>query len=259
MRIGPVERYAHVHLLDFLQNGEFLNADGKFPGGPYDRQAETGRFVSFPYSERDRRIESSLESMDNAKVEHALVSSMPFLKNWSQNEPFMRPRYYLDSPSRVKPARDSDVSVGSAIADYRLKYAANPAKLRRIHSSLCGFDTTDLGAVDLLIKRIKEFPGVWEARQRNDIVARRPHKPHRRRTTPRQPSRIGARLSICRRIPPAGQHSSQHRPPSLGTAPKSNRPIPNEFVQLIEYCRAGNGDCRQSSSGAIRASASALL
>ena len=92
-------------------------------GGTYGRQAETGRFVSFLYGERGRRIGSGslLESMDNAKVEHALVSGMPFLKKWSQNEPFMRPHYYLDSSSRVKPARDGDVSVGAAIADYRRK------------------------------------------------------------------------------------------------------------------------------------------
>ena len=71
----------------------------------------------------------------------------------------------VDSPSRVKPARDSDVTVGSAIIDYQLNYAGHARKLallKRIHPTLCGFDATDLGAVDLLIKRIKEFPGIWE-------------------------------------------------------------------------------------------------
>ena len=249
----PVERYAdaHVHLLDFLQNGEFLNTDGKFPGGPYGRQAETGRFVSLPYGERGRRIESLLESMDNAKVEHALVSGMPFLKKWSQNEPFMRPRYYLDSPSRVKPARDSDVSVGSAIADYQLKYAANPGKLaqlRRIHPSLCGFDTTDLGAVDLLIKRIKEFPGIWEAV--GEVMSR--HDDLTNLTTGERPRANHPALArVCRF---AGEH---HLPVSIhhNIAPISRNnaevKLPyylNEFVQLIEYCRAGNGDCRQSTT-----------
>ena len=53
--------------------------------------SETSRFVSLPYGERSRRIESLLESMDNAKVEHALVSGMLLLEKWPQNEPFMRP------------------------------------------------------------------------------------------------------------------------------------------------------------------------
>jgi len=35
-------------------------------------------------------------------------------------------------------------------------------KLARLHPFICGLDTTDLGAVDLAIKRIREYPGVWE-------------------------------------------------------------------------------------------------
>jgi len=34
--------------------------------------------------------------------------------------------------------------------------------LDHLHPFICGLDTTDLGAVDLAIKRIQEFPGVWE-------------------------------------------------------------------------------------------------
>lgn len=173
----PVERYAdcHVHLLDFLQNGEFLNNDGKFPGGRYGAQDETGRFASLPYGERGRRIEALLESMDRALVDHALVSGMPCIRKWSQNEPFRRPRYYLDSPSRVNQARDTDISSASAIVDYKRTHADNPDKLARlagIHPSLCGFDATDLGAVDLVIKRIKGFPGVWECIGGGDVAAR---------------------------------------------------------------------------------------
>ena len=139
----------HVHLLDFLQNGEFLNSDNKFPGDVYGHQKEGGRFVSLPYGERGRRIEVLLESMDQGRVSNALVSGMPFLKKWSENEPFQRPRYYLDSPSRVKPARDTDVSIGSAIIDYKVKFKDDQARLNqldRIHPSLCGFDAPDLGA-----------------------------------------------------------------------------------------------------------------
>ena len=118
-----VKKYAdcHVHLLDFLQNGEFMNADKKFPGGVFGEQDDTGRFVSLPFGERGRRIEALLESMDEAQVHNALVCGMPFIKKWSQNEPFQRPRYYLDSPSRVKRARDTDVWVGSAMRDCKMK------------------------------------------------------------------------------------------------------------------------------------------
>jgi len=54
----PIYADCHVHLLDFLQNGEFLNSDNKFPGDVYGHQKDGGRFVSLPYGERGRRIEN---------------------------------------------------------------------------------------------------------------------------------------------------------------------------------------------------------
>ena len=57
--------------------------------------------------------------MEAARVDHIMVSGIPFIKKWSENEPFMRPRYYLDSSSIVKRARDTDIAVASAILDYQ--------------------------------------------------------------------------------------------------------------------------------------------
>jgi hypothetical protein len=249
----PVEVYAdcHVHLLDFLQNGEFQNADHKFPGGKYGAQSVTGRFASLPFGERGRRIEALLESMGRAKVRHALVMGMPFIKKWSANEPFKRPRYYLDSPSRVKPARDSDVSVAAAIVDYKRHYADDPAKLAQldqIHPSICGFDTTDLGAVDLIIKRIKEFPGVWECV--GEVMSR--HDDLTNLTTGERPHANHPALARVARF--AGEH---HLPVTIhhNIAPISRNgdevKLPyylNEFIQLIDYCRVGQGDCKQSTT-----------
>ena len=239
----------HVHLLDFLQNGEFLNSDMKFPGDNYGHQKKGGRFVSLPYGERGRRIEVLLESMNNGNVTNALVSGMPFLKKWSENEPFQRPRYYLDSPSRVKPARDTDVSVGSAIIDYKVKFRADQEKLKqldRIHPSLCGFDATDLGAVDLLIKRIKEFPGVWECI--GEVMSR--HDDLTNLTTGERPRANHPALArVCRF---AGE---SHVPVSIhhNIAPISRNSnevkLPtylNEFIELIEYCRAGSQGAQES-------------
>tara|TARA_B110000438_G_C15796108_1_gene642919 strand:- start:640 stop:1968 length:1329 start_codon:yes stop_codon:yes gene_type:complete len=248
-----VKRYAdcHVHLLDFLQNGEFMNADKKFPGGMYGKQDGTGRFVSLPFGERGRRIEALLESMDKAQVHNALVCGMPFIKKWSQNEPFQRPRYYLDSPSRVKPARDTDVSVGSAILDYKIKYADDPAKLSKlkgIHPSLCGFDATDLGAVDLLIKRIKEFPEVWECV--GEVMSR--HDDLTNLTTGERPRANHPALArVCRF---AGEHflpvSMHHNiaPISRNSDEVKLPTYLNEFIELLDYCRAGNNGCKVSTN-----------
>lgn len=154
----------HFHLLNFLQNGEFLNTDHKFPGSDWGF-SESGRFATLPFGERGRRIEALLAAMEMANVKHVMVCGIPFLKKWSENEPFMRPKYYLDSSSRMKRARDTDITVAAAILDYKQKYAKDPAKLeelKKIHPFTCGFDGTDLGAVDLIVKRVKEFPGIWQ-------------------------------------------------------------------------------------------------
>lgn len=246
-----VEVYAdcHVHLLDFLQNGEFWNDDHRFPGGRLGRQQATGRFVSLPFGERGRRIEGLIESMNTARVAHAFVCGMPYIKQWSANEPFMRPRYYLDSPSRVMPARDSDIAVASAIVDYRQAHRDDPEKLRnleRIHPSICGFDITDLGSVDLIIKRIKEFPGIWESI--GEVMSR--HDDLTNLTTGDRPRADHPALArICRF---AGEH---HLPVSIhhNIAPISRDEdeikLPyylDEFIELVDYCRSGNAGCEQS-------------
>ena len=50
---------SHFHLLDFLQNGEFLNTDGRFPGTEWGLNT-SGRYSTLPFGERGRRIEGDL-------------------------------------------------------------------------------------------------------------------------------------------------------------------------------------------------------
>ena len=45
--------------------------------------------------------------------------------------------------------------------DYRRVHGA-AAQLERLFPFVSGFDGTDLGAVDMIVKRIKEFPGVFK-------------------------------------------------------------------------------------------------
>ena len=140
---------AHLHLLDFLQNGDYLE-DGKL--------VEKKPGQALPAGERYKLIDAALWAMDNANVSHALISGMPFVKKWNENESF-RAGYYLDSSSRVVRARDTDYHVALALSDYRLKYGKKAAKgLDRLFACVSGFDGTDLGAVDMIVKRMIEFP-----------------------------------------------------------------------------------------------------
>jgi hypothetical protein len=139
----------HLHLLDFLQNGDFY-VDGKFiRGGTASQPLRPGQ-----------RIEALLTMMDYAHVSDAQVMGMPFVKKWAVNDP-SRGSYYLDSDSRVLFARETDYTIAEAILDYQ-KMSGDKSQLSRIHPFICGFDPTDLGAVDRIIKTIKLYPGVWK-------------------------------------------------------------------------------------------------
>ena len=172
----PLTADSHLHILDFLQNGEYL-VDGRLV---YSSPANT-----LPAGERGRRIEAVLWAMDQANVSHAVIAGMPFLKKWAVGDP-SRPTYYLDSSSRVVRARDTDYVLALAIEDYRRVHGA-AAQLERLFPFVSGFDGTDLGAVDMIVKRIKEFPGVFkgigEVMSRHDdltnlTTGERPHADH---------------------------------------------------------------------------------
>lgn len=154
----------HFHLLDFLQNGEFDNRDGAFPCNESGLMKD-GRYFQLPYGERHRRLTGLIDVTEKHNIADVVVCGMPFVKKWAEDDFFLRPKYYLDSSSRVKAARDTDLQVAAAFMDYKRQFAGDKTqldKLTRLHPFVCGLDTTDLGAVDLAIKRIREYPGVWE-------------------------------------------------------------------------------------------------
>ena len=154
----------HFHLLDFLQNGEFDNRDGAFPCDASGLMKD-GRYFQLPYGERHRRLTGLLDIAEKHNIEDLIVCGMPFVKKWAEDDFFLRPKYYLDSSSRVKAARDTDLQVAVAFMDYKKKFRNEKTqleKLDQLHPFICGLDTTDLGAVDLAIKRIQEYPGIWK-------------------------------------------------------------------------------------------------
>ncbi len=233
---------AHVHLIDFLQNGAFDNSDGYFKGigerGEI-RGSKAVRYLALPFGEQWRRLTLLFRDMDSAGVDHAMVSGMPFLKKWSENEPFARPRYYLDSSSRVVRARDTDYLIGAAFLEYRMKFAADAEALARLDSLapfICGFDGTDLGAVDLVVKRIKEFPGVWkgigEVMSRHDDLTNltsgdrpRGNHPALKRIC-RFAGEVDLPVSIHHNIAPVSRSSSEVKEPVYL----------DELVDLFSYC-----------------------
>ena len=239
---------AHVHLIDFLQNGAFDNTDGRFPGVGSRGQSPNSsppRYNPLPYGEQWRRLSLVLQDLEAGGVDHAMVSGMPFLKKWSANEPFARPGYYLDSDSQMVRARDTDYLIGMAVMEYRSHFAGNAdalKKLEQLHPFVCGFDGTDLGAVDLVVKRIKEFPGVWEGI--GEVMSR--HDDLSNLTTGERPR--GNHPSLKRLCRFAGEWSlpvSIHHniaPISRSSSEIKDPLYLDELVELFDYCKAPNAD-----------------
>jgi len=133
---------AHVHLLDFLQNGGYL-LDGK------EELPKVGD--ALPSGSRHFRLLLLLQKMDECNVSHAMVSGMPFVKKWSEDESF-RSGYYLSSSSRVTRARDTDYMIALAFEDFRRREPERFEKeFPRLYPFICGFNGTDLGAVGMIV------------------------------------------------------------------------------------------------------------
>lgn len=153
----PMDKIAiadcHVHMVDFLQNGGYLHNGNEVSPNVSD---------ALPAGSRHFRLELLLWKMDQCNISHAMISGMPFVKKWAEDDPF-RPTYYLSSSSRVVRARDTDYTIALAVDDFR---RADPQRFEkefeRIYPFICGFNGTDVGGVGMIIKRIKEFPGVWK-------------------------------------------------------------------------------------------------
>lgn len=154
----------HFHMFNFLQNGEFDNSDFKFPAKA-NGQMDDGRYFQVSAGERYRRVSGLLKIVEDHHLRDVIVCGMPFVKKWAENEFFQRPKYYLDSTSRVVLARDSDLALAASFYEFAQVYSDNEkmlAKAESLHPFICALDTTDLGAVDLVVKRIREYPGIWE-------------------------------------------------------------------------------------------------
>jgi hypothetical protein len=237
----------HIHLLNFLQQGEFDNRDARFPAsksGEIDRR----RYLPLPAGERWRRISALLRTMRDDGIDYAMICGMPVLKKWSEIDDFERPDGYLDNESHVVLARDTDLAIGAAVLDYREKFRDQEEQLRalnRIAPFVCGIDPTDLGAVDLVVERIKEFPGVWqgvgELMSRHDdltnlSLGERPRSNH------------PALLRVCKFAGENYLPVSIHHNIAPVSRPGVERPPAylDELVDLFRFCHEEPGSQRRS-------------
>lgn len=113
----------HLHLVDFLQKGDGAKA--------------------------------AIEAMDRAGVDHAMISGMPLVKQWSEQEP-VQPGYYLEDDARCYWYSATDVLVARDVQ------SLPEASRKRLHPMICGFNGADRNAVDHVIRMLEWYPNFWE-------------------------------------------------------------------------------------------------
>jgi len=127
---------AHVHVVDFLQEGDGLTA--------------------------------LLKSMDEHKVQHALISGIAVKKKWSYSEP-AKPKYYLSDTSPVYWYSATDERL---LIQYQ---ALSQHDQSRLHPFITGFNPTDVNAsaeIEFLLNRNpKTWQGIGEIFTRHDDLS----------------------------------------------------------------------------------------
>jgi len=122
----------HVHLVDFLQQTDSLR--------------------------------NLLMEMERANVERAVVFGIPVKKKWMSSEPH-RPHYYLDDDARCYYYSATDEIVASEFLNL------GPEEARKIAPTLCGFNPTDLCAIEYVDQIYSKYPfwrGIGELFLRHD-------------------------------------------------------------------------------------------
>lgn len=123
---SPALRYSiadvHLHLVDFLQRGEGIAA--------------------------------AVAALDEAGVSRATIQGMPLVKKWDAADP-RRPLYYLENDSPAYWYSATDVLVAREVM------SLPPAERKRFHPLICGFNGTDMNAVDHVRRMLDWYPDLW--------------------------------------------------------------------------------------------------
>jgi predicted TIM-barrel fold metal-dependent hydrolase len=112
-------------------------------------------FHLFGFIQTSDGLPAAVEAMNEAGVDHAMVSGMAVCKKWSSWDP-VEPKYYLDDDSRVYPYSATDVLV------YEQVMSLPEAERARFHPFICGFCPTDRNAVDHIKRMLAIFPDFWQ-------------------------------------------------------------------------------------------------
>lgn len=114
---------SHLHIVDFFQRGEPLT--------------------------------ELIAMMDKHKIDHAMISGIPLMKKWHEDEP-KRPRYYSGDNGGLYWYSATDTYLIKALDTLTAQ------QRKRLHPFIVGFNPTDKNAGEQLEALIAMYPGVWQ-------------------------------------------------------------------------------------------------
>lgn len=109
-------------------------------------------FVNF--HQQNQPIEHLLQAMDEANVEHAMISGLPVIKKWDDIEP-KQPKYTFSDDANVYWYSLTDQIVARAVM------ALPDSQRARLHPFICGFNPTDKNAIRHVQRMLQWYPGLW--------------------------------------------------------------------------------------------------
>jgi hypothetical protein len=115
------------------------------------------------FRQRTDGIRAVVAAMDRSGVDSAVISGMPVVKMWSQNER-RQPQYYLEDDAPCYWYSATDMLVAREVLSLPLEQQA------RFHPTICGINSSDRNAVDHVQRMIDSYPGFW--RGIGEVMAR---------------------------------------------------------------------------------------
>lgn len=128
---------------------------GQAPPRPPAFKVSDSHFHFFDFVHHTDGAAALIEAMNENGVEHIMFSGMPLIKKWNRYD-HQAPAYYLDNNARTYWYSATDMLVAKTLME------KIPEKDRpRFHPFICGFNGTDMYAVEHVERMLDEYDGLW--------------------------------------------------------------------------------------------------
>lgn len=118
-------------------------------------QYSDGHLHTVDFFQQGTPLSSLIKAMDESAVGNAMVSGIPLMKKWHEDEP-KRPDTYAGDDASVYWFSATDSYLAEALK------ALPPEHLERLHPFLSGFNPTDKNAGLHLQRMVTLYPGLWQ-------------------------------------------------------------------------------------------------